>query len=55
MIIFICWVSCNSVNGVTFQVTVDPPIRQGGMKYPHIVMHFKKDEKVPTIPITLPA
>lgn len=34
---------------------MDPPIRQGGMRYPHVVMHFKKDKKVPSIPITLPA
>lgn len=40
---------------IFFIVTVDPPIRQGGMKYPHIVMHFKKDEKIPSIPITVPA
>jgi len=38
---------------VFFIITVDPPIRQGGMKYPHIVMHFSKDEKV-TLPINLP-
>eukprot|EP00026_Physarum_polycephalum_P005162 Phypoly_transcript_05191.p1 GENE.Phypoly_transcript_05191~~Phypoly_transcript_05191.p1 ORF type:complete len:529 (+),score=85.58 Phypoly_transcript_05191:330-1916(+) len=40
---------------IFFIVTLDPPIRQGTMRYPHLVMHFKMDEKSPPVPITLPA
>jgi len=39
---------------IYFIVAVDPPIRQGGMRYPHIVMSFSKDEKTSTA-INLPA
>ena len=44
---------CKRVNDFTFQVSLDPPMKQGQTRYPFLVLLFNKDDEM-TLELGLP-